>query len=68
MPILPNPTRALAKPGQRWRKDPIKTGGVISALMSHHVNKTGGIGRQLLSHEALQVINTQNVQAKEEMA
>lgn len=60
MPIYTNPTLHLAKPGERWRKDPIKTGGTITALVSHHARKTGGVGRQLLTNEALALQNQQN--------
>ena len=51
MAIVTNPQARLAKPGTRWRFDPLVTKDNVTALLSHHIRKTGGIGRQLLSNE-----------------
>lgn len=51
MAIITNPKVRLAKPGERWRVDPIVSKDNVYALLSHHVRKTGGVGRQLLMNE-----------------
>lgn len=53
MAIITNPQIRYAKPGERWRLDPIVTRDSTTALLSHHVRKSGGVGRQLLPNELL---------------